>query len=216
MAAKVIVFDFDGTIADSQGAIVEITNRLSGEFGYKPVNKAELYQLKNLSSRDVVKQSEISIFQIPFLLRRVQAELGKEVGELRPFTGIETYLFHLKKQADQLGIITSNIKENVVAFLENNYLETLFDFVYSGTTLFGKHKVINKFLKQNNLTAEEVIYVGDETRDIEAAKKSKVKVIAVGWGFNSSSVLAEHQPDFLIEQPKELIEVLTNGTFAPN
>ncbi|MGK7875867.1 MAG: HAD-IA family hydrolase [Xenococcaceae cyanobacterium] len=208
MAASVIVFDFDGTIADSHGAIVEITNRLSGEFGYKPVNKAEVSQLKNLSSREIVKQSEISIFQIPFLLRRVKAELGKEIGTLKPVSGIETYLFELKEQGYQLGIITSNIQENVLAFLENNNLQALFDFIYSGTTLFGKHKVIGEFIKQNNLTAEEVIYVGDETRDIEAAKKSKVKVIAVGWGFNSPSVLAEHKPDFFIDKPEEIIEVI--------
>jgi len=58
------------------------------------------------------------------------------------------------------------------------------------------------------LNPEEVIYVGDETRDIEASQKINIKVIVVSWGFNSRTVLAEHNPDFLIHQPQELIEVM--------
>ncbi len=49
--------------------------------------------------------------------------------------------------------------------------------------------------------------MGDETRDIEAAKKSKIKIVAVTWGFNSSNVLAQHQPDFLIDIPQQLTEI---------
>jgi phosphoglycolate phosphatase len=53
-----------------------------------------------------------------------------------------------------------------------------------------------------------VIYVGDETRDIEAARKIQIQVIAVSWGFNSREVLAEQKPDFLISHPSQLIEVV--------
>ncbi len=208
MATTVIVFDFDGTIADTYDAILAIANRLSGEFGYKPVNKAKLVQLKQLSSREIIKQSEISIFKLPFLLRRLKEELTQEIVQLNPILGIDEALYQLKNQGYQLGIITSNIEANVVAFLKANNLLSSFDFIFSGTTIFGKHKVINQLLKQNHLTTEQVIYVGDETRDIKAAKKSKVKVIAVSWGFNSPSVLAQHQPDFLIHKPQELIKVI--------
>lgn len=208
MKTKVIVFDFDGTIADTYDAIVEITNRLSAEFGYQPVNEAELDELKNLSSREIVKKSKISPFQIPFLLKKLKLELAKEIGNLKPIAKIENNLLHLKQKGYKLGIITSNTKNNVLAFLEKNNLQLLFDFIYSETTIFGKHKVIDQFLKQNNLEPDEIIYVGDETRDINAAKKSNVKVIAVSWGFNSPSVLAQYQPNFLINHPHELIEAV--------
>ncbi len=58
------------------------------------------------------------------------------------------------------------------------------------------------------MNSEEVIYVGDETRDIEAAKKINSKVIAVSWGFNTKEALARHNPDFLIHQPSELLDVM--------
>ncbi len=58
----------------------------------------------------------------------------------------------------------------------------LFDFVGSGLTLFGKGRIIQRILKQQNLDPAIVFYVGDETRDIETARKIGIRVIAVGWG----------------------------------
>ncbi|MGF1479556.1 MAG: HAD-IA family hydrolase [Cyanophyceae cyanobacterium] len=210
MAVKVIIFDFDGTIADTYEAIVDVTNSLAAEFDYQQVSQAELAQLKALSSREIIKRSKISIFKIPFLLKRVKEELGKKIETIEPFDRIETALSALKQQGYQLGIVTSNSEENVVAFLEKNGLDSLFTFIYSGTSLFGKHHVIRSLLKQRGVAAKEVVYVGDETRDIEAAKKSRVKVISVGWGFNAPSVLAQHQPDCLIQHPQELVQVVKN------
>lgn len=207
MTVKVIIFDFDGTIADTLDAIVSITNRLALEFGYKQTTLEELAQLKNLNSRQIIDQSGISIFKLPFLIRKVKAELSKEIQTLNPIPGIKEALTELKNQGNSLGIITSNSKDNVMAFLETNNLQELFNFIYSGTT-FGKSKVINKLLKQENISPEEVIYVGDETRDIEAARKSNIKAIAVTWGFNSKQVLAEQSPDFLIHKPNDLIKVI--------
>ena len=208
MTGKVIIFDFDGTIADTLDAIVNISNRLALEFGYKQTSFAEISQLKNLNSREIIKQSGISIFKVPFLIRKVKAELNKEIEGLKPIIGIKEALTELKDQGNNLLIITSNSKDNVIAFLEKNNLEYLFSSVYSGATLFGKSKIINKILKQEDINIEQVIYVGDETRDIESARKSKIKAIAVTWGFNSKQVLAEQNPDFLIHQPHELINVI--------
>jgi phosphoglycolate phosphatase len=207
MTVKAIIFDFDGTLADTHDALLEITNRLAAEFGYKPVSETELELLKSLSSKEIVKRSQIAPIVIPFLLKRIKTELGKEIRNLKTIAGIETALLQLKKQGYQLGIVTSNHKDNVLVFLKNNNLESLFDFIYSGASLFGKHKILARILKQYNLKPDEVIYVGDETRDILAAKKSQIKAMAVGWGFNSPSVLAQHHPDFLIYHPQEMTEI---------
>ncbi len=205
---KAIIFDFDGTVADTFDTIVEISNRLALEFGYKQAAPDEIEQIKNLSSREIIRQSGVSIFKLPFILKRLKNELNNEIHRLAPLPGIREALQDLKMQGYRLGIITSNDRENVTLFLEKNQLKELFEFVYSGATIFGKSRVIDRFLKQNHLAPEEVIYVGDETRDIEAAKRSKIKMISVSWGFNSKTVLAKHNPDFLIHHPNQLIQVI--------
>ncbi|PPS45340.1 HAD-IA family hydrolase [Chroococcidiopsis sp. TS-821] len=208
MTAKVIIFDFDGTLANTIDVIVDITNRLALEFGYQPTTHNELDQLKNLSSREIVKQSGISILKLPFLIKKVRAELNKEIKNIKPIAGIKDVLQELSSRGHRLGIITSNSKENIVDFLEKNEWQHLFEFVYSGTTLFGKSKIINRLIKQKEISRDQIIYVGDETRDIEAARKSNVKAIAVTWGFNSAEVLAQQNPDFIVSQPQELISAV--------
>ncbi len=207
MTEKVFIFDFDGTLADSRMTLVKIANELADEFGYEQVTEDEIIRLSNLSSRDVILQSPIPAYKIPFLLRRIKKELNQYIANLQPFMGIKEALTNLKQQGFNLGIVTSNMEENVLNFLKNNELEYYFDFVYSANTLFGKNKIINKLIKKRQLLIDEIVYVGDETRDIEAAKKSKIKVAAVTWGFNSADVLAQHQPDFLIDKPQQLSEI---------
>jgi HAD superfamily hydrolase (TIGR01509 family) len=206
---KVIIFDFDGTLADTIDILLSITNRLSAEFGFKSATKEELAQLSNLNSWQILQYSGISIFKFPLLIRRLKAELHSEVPHIQLFPGIKEVLLELKKCGFQLGIITSNSRENVWTSLEKNGLQSLFTFIYSGST-FGKHKVINKWLRRENINPEQVVYVGDEIRDIDAAKKTGIKVIAVGWGFNSQEALAAQNPDFLIERPQELIEIMNS------
>ncbi|MGB3262733.1 MAG: HAD-IA family hydrolase [Microcoleus sp.] len=206
---KVIIFDFDGTLADTIDILLSITNRLSAEFGFKPATKEEVAQLSNLTSWQILRYSGISIFKFPLLIRKLRAELRSEISDVQLFPGIKEVLLELKSLGFQLGIITSNSRENVLAALENNNLQDTFTFIYSGST-FGKHKVINKWLRQEHINPEEVFYVGDEIRDIDAARKTGIKIIAVGWGFNSQEVLALHHPDFLIERPQQLIEIMSN------
>lgn len=206
---KVIIFDFDGTLADTIDILLSITNRLSAEFGFKSATKEELAQLSNLTSWQILRYSGISIFKFPLLIRKLKAELRSEIPNIQLFPGIKEVLIELKKLGFQLGIITSNSRENVLASLETNGLQGTFTFIYSSST-FGKHKVINRWLKREHINAEEVVYVGDEIRDIDAAKKTGIKIIAVSWGFNSQSALAAQNPDFLIECPQELIEIMSN------
>ncbi|MEA5507071.1 HAD-IA family hydrolase [Halotia wernerae UHCC 0503] len=208
MTQKVIIFDFDGTIADTVDALVSIANRLAVEFGYVQITPQELALLRNLTSREIIKYSGISLFRIPFLLKKVKGELKNKIQEFKPIPGIQEALIDLQNHGYKLGIITSNSKENVTAFLKNNELDNLFDFIYSGVTIFGKTTIINNVLRQKQLKPQAVIYVGDETRDIEASRKANIKVIAVTWGFNSQKVLAQQNPDFLIHQPNELLEVI--------
>ena len=209
---KVIIFDFDGTLADTIDILLSITNRLSAEFGFKSATKEELAQLSNLNSWQILQYSGISIFKFPLLIRRLKAELHSEVPHIQLFPGIKEVLLELKKRGFQLGIITSNSRENVLGALEKNGLQDTFTFIYSGST-FGKHKVINKWLRIENIHTEKVVYVGDEIRDIDAAKKTGIKVIAVGWGFNSPQALAAQNPNFLIERPQELIEIMNSWQY---
>lgn len=208
MSVKVMIFDFDGTLVDTFETLLKIVERLADEFGYPAPTPEKIEHLKNLPSRQIINNVDVDLIKIPALLRRVKIELNKEIANIQIIPGIQPALIQLKHQGIQLGIITSNSKENVLAVLQKHHLENCFDFIYGETSIFGKHRTINKLLKQIKIRPDEIIYVGDETRDIVAAKKSKIKAIAVTWGFNSKQALQAQKPDFLIDRPESLASCL--------
>jgi len=60
-------------------------------------------------------------------------------------------------------------------------------------------------VREHKLDKNNVIYVGDETRDIRSARKSQIPIVAVTWGFNATEILSQHQPDYLVDHPSELL-----------
>jgi len=94
--------------------------------------------------------------------------------------------------------------ENVRKFLAVNNMASLFDFVYSGRSLLGKEKVIRKVIAREQLDPGRIVYVGDETRDIEACRAAGIPVIAVSWGLNRRELLASLLPDHIADRPEEL------------
>jgi phosphoglycolate phosphatase len=206
---KTIIFDFDGTLADSMHILVEITNELANEFGYRPVTPQQITDLQKLSSRQILKMSGISLWQIPFLMRRFRLAFRQKIHEVKLFPEIVPTLKSLKLSGYKLGIVSSNSVENILAVLRQHQVDHLFSFIDS-SSVFGKGRAIRSSLRANYIRREDAIYVGDEIRDIDAARRSKIPSIAVTWGFNHADTLITHQPDYLIDQPQEILQLLAS------
>ena len=150
----------------------------------------------------------ISLFKLPFWIKKIHLEINKEIALLKPTVNILSVFSELNNHNQfQIGILTSNTQENVKKFLENNEME-FFDFIHTGKSVFGKSHIINKILKQKRLDQKDVFYVCDEIRDIEAAKNSGIKTIGVTWGYNTKEALKKEEPDFLVDTPEELKKIL--------
>lgn len=201
---KTLIFDFDGTIANSFETIIAVANQLAKKYGYKQISKKDIPKLRNKTPFQLLAHFKISLWKLPFLIKEARKELHSYAAFQRPYKSIPEVLTKLKKKKYKIGILTSNSEENVKSFLKKNAMN-IFDFIYCGSTIFGKDKLLRKILKEKKLKKEDVIYIGDEIRDIEAAKKVGVKIAVVTWGFNSQEVLQKHHPDFLIKSPAQLI-----------
>ncbi len=208
--AKLIIFDFDGTLADTLGALLRITNRLAPEFGYPQISDEQLANLKYLSAWEIIKISKVALWKLPFLLKRVKEEFPGEVQSVKLFPGVIELLTTLKSQGYRLGIVSSNAEANIRSLLKQHQIENLFDFIHGGASTFGKGKAIGKIIRQYNCPKADAIYIGDEIRDIQAARSIKIRVVAVGWGFNAPTALIDRQPDLLITKPQALLNALAH------
>jgi phosphoglycolate phosphatase len=92
-------------------------------------------------------------------------------------------------------------------WLENNGCRDIFDSIYSASTIFGKAKVLKSMMKTNKIDKDLCVYIGDETRDIQAAKEVGLESIAVSWGYNTLDILSTYEPTYLCKVPKDIFEL---------
>ena len=199
-----IIFDFDGTIADTLDLGIEIFNRIAPEYNYLPVGPEEREQFRTKKPQELFETYGVSRLKLLTLMLRIRKEMRRHVSETKPFTGMDAALREISNAGYRMGILTSNSVENVRKFLEINNLTPLFDFIYSGRSFLGKEKLIRKLLLHEKLSKGRVVYVGDETRDIEASRAAGIPVIAVSWGLNSRDLLASLAPNQIADKPEEL------------
>ncbi|WP_274377564.1 HAD hydrolase-like protein [Desulfotruncus arcticus] len=201
------MFDFDGTIVDSRYLAIEAINKLAKKYNFQSIKEEELEDLRTLSLIGRCKKINLPIFKIPFILFELNQLYGKSIISLRIYEGLKTVLGELKKAGLKISIVSSNSIENINEFLKNSEIN-VFDNVYSSGSFFNKDRAIAHLMRKYNLNSREVIYIGDEIRDIIACKKSSVRIIAVSWGYDSKELLEKANPDYLVDSPAQIIELI--------
>jgi len=206
---KHIIFDFDGTIVDSLDLSFHIYNELANKFKYRPITREEMHVLKNAPLKERFKKVGLPLYRIPKMTFEVMTMYNSGIKHLKAFDGINELLDNLKNTGLNLSVLSSNSVNNITDFFENNNIVG-FDNIISSNNIFGKHKTLKKFMKHNNLSSDEIIYVGDELRDVEACKKLAIKVIAVLWGFDPKNLLETGNPDCFAAEPEDIYEFATS------
>ena len=204
--APLLLFDFDGTLCPSFDLFVREFNAVSEGYGFKKIEINEIEKLRNMGARDVQKALGISMFKLPFVIKKIRHNVRSHILELEPISGIPEVLKKLKSDGFSLGILSSNSEENIRSYLKKYDLD-IFDFIYTGNAIFSKKHHLRKIRKLSGLDSI-IAYVGDEIRDMEAARDAHVTGIAVSWGFNSVKRLKESYPENLCETPEKLMEMV--------
>jgi phosphoglycolate phosphatase len=203
MKYRALVFDFDGTIADTLGETRKIFNQIAHEYGIREVAEDEVSGLRHLSLKEILNELQIPKHRVPSIIARGTGMMRKNIDQLQLIKGMKEALTELRQHTENFGILTSNATANVDIFLKNHGMRELFDFVSSTSKLTGKSRHLKAIRKTFSLEHSEMIYIGDELRDVKAAQKAGIPHAAVSWGFNSRESLAEEKPTFLFDHPEE-------------
>ena len=203
--SSLFVFDFDGTIADTLAPAIKIMNAMSDEFGYRRIDADELEWLRSRTMWQFIRHLKIPLRKISKILHQAQEEMTRNILDVQIFPGMPEVLRELKGLGHQIGIMTSNSSQNVDALLRHHDLE-LFDFKLCSVKLRKKARNLKYLRRHHKVRCRNMLYVGDECRDVRAAKKARVKCAAVTWGFNNAKVLRKFRPHFLLTDPEELLD----------
>ena len=200
-----IIFDFDGTIADSFDYVVQF---LSEQDDSPPLTDAQKNELKGLSITAMVKKLGFHWWNAPKLFLRGRWQMTHAIKHLKPFAGMPDVVRKLHAEGHELFILSTNSVSNVHRFLHNQGLHIYFLEIYGGVGMFGKAPALRRLLKEQNIDGKDALYVGDELRDIQSAQAVGMRVIAVTWGFARHKSLVDQNPTALAEEPNDIIRIL--------
>lgn len=209
MALKMLIFDFDGTIADTLERGRAVLNQLAAEYKFQPLAREDVERAKGMTLSEFIRFLKVPKRKVPVLLAKGKRLLRQNMDEIQVQKGMDQTLYRLQDEGWHMGILTSNSVENVQIFLDKHALD-MFEFVSSVRKLTGKHKYLKAILRTFSLKPEEVLYIGDETRDVRGALKAGVPVVACTWGFNNETSLLREKPTFLIHEPHEIMDLIYN------
>ena len=204
---KYVIFDFDGTLADSNRLFMKAWNLFADQYHYDRVTEEDTVTSKNLTIHERAKKYRFPMHKLPIILPKVNRYFKEHIDEVQLFEGILEMLNSIQQAGYTIVIISSNAKENIELLLKQQQVHVVSQ-VLTSSRLFGKDTVIKKFMKQQKLTQEDVIYVGDEIRDIIACNKVGVPFVWVSWGLDGYELIEKENPSYVVHSPKELSELL--------
>lgn len=200
---KAIFRDFDGTIGDTLDLVIEAANQLAKKYHRKDIPDQETF--RSQSMRTVVQRMWIHRRQVLFFVWKIRKYIQKHQDEIQTFPGLKDIYTQLS-HTYTTWIITTNKISTVKAFFYHHGFSP--NGKIDNCRLWNKAKKIKKMIRNNHLNAHEVIYIGDEVRDIHSCKEIGIKIIAVSRWYDNETLLKENNPDILITKPRDILQAI--------
>ena len=207
---KLVIFDFDGTLMDTNSIIVESLN----EAVYASIKRYLTDdELQAILGRPIVEQMEmVSKVHRDEMVEfyRQYYRLNQE-GRVFPFEGIKELLETLKTKGIKCAILTNKGRNGLNKSLMEHELEAYFEYSLT-TNDIEKTKPdpygIYDICKRLNVDLNDAIMVGDSAHDIEAGKRAGIETVLVGWTIIQKETLLALEPDYIINHPMDLLYCL--------
>lgn len=207
MAYKLLIFDFDGTLANSFPWVVAILDELAEKFNAVPVDHSRLDELKNYPPRKIMKMHNVSIWKLPAILKFTRSRMKTNGDSIHCFDGVANMLKELKDNDIRMALVTTNTCETVRRVLGEE-LYSFFHLFEDKVSIFGKPAALKRIIRKSGFDRSEMLAIGDEIRDIEAAKKVNIPFGAVSWGFSTLEALASHSPEHTFTEVSQIVDVV--------
>lgn len=204
---RLVIFDFDGTLSDSGEWFLSVVDQLAARFKFRTVTDDEVEMLRHRSTREVIQYLGIPNWKLPFLARHVRKLVYRNAGKISLFEGVDRLLHQLAQTDVRIALVTSNAEANARAILGPENAARI-DIWSCGSSLYGKAPKFRRVLKRAGVAPEEALAIGDETRDIDAAREVGMRAGSVLWGYASEEALREIGPDVFFQEPGDILAFL--------
>lgn len=200
---RLVAFDFDGTLADTWPWFALVLDDVADRYGFRRPTATERIDMRHMEARAIIAALGIPIWQAPRILAHVRQRMQDAAPDIPVFAGIACAIDQLAQGGVVLAVVSSNTEGNVRRVLGPT-LSDRFAAFECGIDLFGKAAKLRRLLARFGCPPGNAILVGDELRDIDAARAAGMAAGAVGWGYNHPDALRARLPDAFFETPADL------------
>jgi phosphoglycolate phosphatase len=206
MPYSLVIFDLDGTLADSFPWFQRNVNDVADRFGFRRIAEEDVEALRHASTREILDRLEVPLWKLPFIARHMRRLKMEQAASIPLFDGVGEMLKTLAVNGMRLALVSSDTEANAREKLGTS--TALFADFGCAASIFGKPAKFRRVLKRAGVGAAEAIAIGDETRDIEAARAVGIACGAVTWGYAAPNALRALQPDLVFERVQDIAPTL--------
>lgn len=203
-----LIFDFDGTIADTFTPATKLLAKNFKRWGDRFNREITIAQLRQSTITEIVPMIPGGWWKFTWLLWKTKQKIAHQMKYIEAYPGMVYTLRNLKEQGFSLVIVTSNSRAAVINFLRRYNLTDIFLEVYPTKGLFRKTACLTTVIEHYQLQPKDCLYVGDEIRDIQACQKIDLPIISVTYGFNSWEGLKRFKPNYHVKKPVQLLPLI--------
>ena len=202
---NLLLFDFDGVLADSLDLYAEAVARCLLRIGTPIVKNREDY-LALFEGNFYESMAAKGVDLAAFAGAAKEILPGLDYDAMKPFAGLIPVLEALRKE-NLLVVISSNGFRTISRMLDLFGFDRFFEGILGSDFLFSKKEKIAHALAKFGIDRRRTFYIGDTTGDILEAREAGVRTVAVTWGWHSREKLVAARPDFLVDRPEDLLQV---------
>ena len=203
MPYSLAIFDLDGTLVDSFPWLLRNMNDVADRFGFRRVTEDDISPLRRAGLREIFERLEVPVRKLPSIVRHMRRLKTEHASGIPLFAGVEPMLRALTDAGMGLALVSSDSEANARAQLgaANAALFSAFD---CGASIFGKAAKFRRVIGRAGAQPGRTIAIGDEVRDIDAARAAGIACAAVTWGYSAPEVLYAHKPDVVFERMADI------------
>ena len=212
---KLVIFDFDGTLADTKENIILTFQMTMKELGVEIKSRQECAATIGLTLEDAFKVLYPGMAAEKYvLLRDTYRRIFKENRKILVpglFPEVMETLEELRRRGYLMSIASSRQSPSLHSFLEDMKIAHLFEYAIGGDNVEHPKPApdaVLQILRHYNLSAEEAFVVGDMPFDINMATNAGVKSCGVTWGNADAAQLKESGANYIIDKMSQLLEIL--------